>query len=143
MLSSACKYAINAILYLSNETSETKRKSVKEISDSLNIPFPFLAQLLQKMAKKNLISSQKGPNGGFFLTTENKALKLLIVVEEFDGLEKFNECAMGLPECNPLKPCPLHYTVDPLKSSFLNELKCNSIQEFAEKVSKGETFLSS
>jgi len=96
---------------------------------------------LKKIAKTNLISFQK-VLGGFFLTKENKVQKFIIVVKEFDGLEKFNECAMGLLECNPLKP---FYIIlqSRLRQSFLDELKSNSIQEFAKKVSQGETFLSS
>lgn len=72
---------------------------------------------MKKIAKTNLISFQKGLGGGFFLTKENKVQKLIIVVEEFDGLEKFNECVMGLLECNPPKPFCI-ITAEPLKAKF-------------------------
>ena len=142
MLSNACKYAINAVLYLSIESSIDHKKSVKDISEALNIPFAFLAQLLQMMAKKNLISSQKGPRGGFYLTEDNNKQKLITLVAEIDGLEKFDVCAMGLAECNSLRPCPLHTILEPVRKNLLIEISKNSIHHYAQRVKSGEVFLS-
>ena len=67
MLSNSSKYAINAILYLAIHTSINNKIGVKEIAEALNIPSPFLAKILQILAKKNAISSSKGPGGGLFI----------------------------------------------------------------------------
>lgn len=141
MLSSASKYAINAVLFLAMDSHESKKVGVKEIANSISVPEPFLAKLLQNLARRNVISSSKGPNGGFYLTEENKSQKLLVVVEQIDGLSKFEECVLGLKECSSEKPCPIHFSVQPLKKALLSELSDNSIASFAEKVKKGETFL--
>ena len=65
MLSNACQYAIRSILYLSMHSNESHKVGVKVIADELETPQPFLAKLLQQLAKKNLVSSIKGPHGGF------------------------------------------------------------------------------
>jgi len=141
MLSSASKYAINAVLYLAIESFEDKKIGAKEIAEAINIPTPFLAKLLQNLAKKNVISSAKGPKGGFYLTDENRNLKLITIVEHIDGLSKFNECVLGLKDCSGKKPCPVHFSIQPLKEKMFNELNNNSIASFAIKVKNGETFL--
>lgn len=141
MLSSASKYAINAVLYLAVESHEGKKVGAKEIATAIDVPVPFLAKLLQDLARKNVISSSKGPRGGFYLTKKNKEQKLLVIVEQIDGLSKFEECALGLKDCSNEKPCPIHFSIQPLRQSMLNELSSNSIASFAEKVRQGTTFL--
>lgn len=137
MLSNSSKYAINAVLYIAVNASENQKIGVKEVADAIQIPSPFLAKLLQTLAKKNVITSTKGPGGGFFLTEENQKLPLMEVVEHIDGSEKFSMCVLGLKECSEESPCPIHHSVQPFKVSFLHELRHNSIASFAEKVKKG------
>lgn len=142
MLSNASKYAINAVLFLALNTHEDRKVSVKEIAANIDAPVPFLAKLLQDLARKGVISSSKGPNGGFYLTDENKSQKLLVVIDQVDGMSKLKECVLGLTNCSNEKPCPVHSLLQPLRKNFLNELSSNSITEFAKKVQEGKTFLS-
>jgi Rrf2 family protein len=142
MLSNASKYAINAVLFLALDTHKGRKIGAKEIAENTNIPVPFLAKLLQELARKGVISSSKGPKGGFYLTEENKSQKLVVVIDEIDGLLKLEECVLGLHECNSHKPCPIHEMVQPLRRRFLSELNTNSIGTFAKNVEAGKTFLS-
>jgi len=142
MLSNSCKYALKAVLFLALDVHKNRKVGVKEIAAAIDVPFPFLAKLLQGLARKKIISSAKGPTGGFFLTEENKAQKLLVVVEHIDGLSKFKECVLGLKDCSSEKPCPIHFLVQPLKKTLFNEMNDSSIAIFAKKVQEGKTFLS-
>jgi Rrf2 family protein len=141
MLSNASKYAINAVLFLALDAHKDRKVGTKEIATNINVPVPFLAKLLQNLARKGVISSTKGPNGGFYLTEENKAQKLLVVVDQIDGLSKLETCVLGLVSCSSDKPCPMHDMVQPLRQKFLHELHNNSITTFAKKVQEGKTFL--
>lgn len=141
MLSISSKYAINAVLYLAVHTDESKKISAREIGEAINIPSPFLSKLLQILSRKNVISSSKGPGGGFYMTRENVNLNLIEIVKHLDGLENFEDCVLGLKKCSSEKPCPIHYSIQPLKIKFLKELNENTIASFAKKVKTGETFL--
>ena len=72
MLSNACKYAIRALLYLAIHTDEATKIGVKKIADEIEVPQPFLSKLLRQLSTNKLISSTKGPGGGFFLDPVNK-----------------------------------------------------------------------
>jgi len=72
MLSNSSKYAINAVIYLALHASPTKRLAPKDIAEALHIPTSFLAKILQTLARKKVISSNKGPGGGFWITDEEK-----------------------------------------------------------------------
>ena len=141
MLSNSSKYGVKAVLYLAVHSSETKKIRAKEIAEAIDIPSPFLAKILQPLSKKEIISSIKGPTGGFYMTPENLEIPLLEVVREIDGLEKLNNCVLGLTACNAEKPCPVHFSVQPFRLKFMKELRENSIASFAQKVKEGKAFL--
>lgn len=141
MLSNSSKYAINAVIYLALYASPTKRLAPKDIAEALHIPTSFLAKILQILARKKVISSNKGP-GGFWLTDEEKAAPLMNVVKHIGEAEKFTSCAMGFKECSSEKPCPLHNSVQPFRDNFMRELADNSIASFAKKIADKTAFLS-
>ena len=141
MLSKSSTYAIRAVLYLALHSDEAKKHSPQHIADAIKIPAPFLAKTLQILTKRDLVSSVKGRNGGFYLTKENKKNSLISIVESIDGLRKFNECMLGLPICGDENPCPIHHTVSPLKEGLINELTLKSIDDIAKEVQKGKTHI--
>lgn len=141
MLSSSSKYAVNAVLYLAVHTDENNKLRAKEVAEAIKLPPPFLAKLLQNLSRENIVSSSKGPRGGFYITPEAQERHLIEVVKAIDGVEKLEECVLGLKKCSSDKPCPVHYSVQPLKNQFLRELEENSIADFARKVKDGETYL--
>lgn len=141
MLSSSSKYAINAVLYIAVHASEEKKLRATEVADAIKLPSPFLSKLLQSLSRAQLISSTKGPKGGFFITEEAKNNALIEVVKAIDGIHKMEDCALGLKKCSSEHPCPIHFSIQPYKKKFLRELEENSIEHFAEKVKKGETYL--
>jgi len=136
MLSKSSKYAIRAILYLANHTNDTHKIGSKEVATQLNIPAPFLAKTLQELTKKEILSSIKGPNGGFFLTKENHQKSLLDIIACIDGIQKFDACFLGQHECNDETPCVVHHIYLPFKNKLMNTLKTKSILEMAKEYAK-------
>ena len=88
MLTSASQYAIRAILFLAINSNEDRKIGVKTISEALETPQPFLAKLLQKLTRNNLVSSLKGPTGGFYLDKENLTKSVWDVIKCVDNIEK-------------------------------------------------------
>lgn len=136
MFSKACKYGIRAVLFLALNTSETLKMGVKEIAGELKVPQHFLAKILQQLSKYNLISSVKGPNGGFFLSEENLESSLDKVIECIDGPEVFSSCILGLPVCSSENPCPLHIQAFAYREGLYYQLKHQPIREIAQKIEK-------
>jgi len=141
MLSKSSKYAIRSVLYLSLHSHEENKYSPKEVADAIGIPAPFLAKTLQILTKKGLISSTKGRYGGFYLTKNDRSNNLGSIVESIDGLEKFNDCLLGLPICSDANPCPIHHVVSPLKKQLIDELTYKTIDDLAREVGKGKTHI--
>jgi len=134
MLSNACQYAIRSILFLAMYSDENNKIGAKKVSIELETPQPFLAKLLQQLAKSGLVSSIKGPNGGFYLTKKDKNNSIWDIIVCIDGTSKFDSCFMGLSSCNEEAPCPVHFTVVQFKDKILSDFKGKTIKEFAEEI---------
>lgn len=135
MLSNASKYAILSTLYLAEHSNEERKISVKEIAESIEVPSPFLAKLFQQLVRGKIISSSKGPHGGFYLSEKNKKKNVLDIIDNIDGLNKLNGCFMGLHECDSANPCPVHFIVVPFKNNILEKFRDLTIIEFAQEIS--------
>ena len=134
MLSRASKYAILSTLFLAEHVKDNKKISVRVIAETIDVPSPFLAKLFQQLVKGKIISSTKGPHGGFYLTKKNQQKTVLDIIENIDGLNRLNECFLGLSECDGSNPCPVHFIVEPFKNSILGKFRDKSIMEFSKEI---------
>ena len=100
----------------------------------MDVPSPFLAKILKQLVKSKLISSTKGPNGGFYLDDKNKENNICDIIEEIDGKNKLNNCFMGLHTCDADNPCPVHHIVEPFKNNIYKKFRDISVLEFASEI---------
>lgn len=114
---------------------------VKDIAKPINVPQPYIAKLLQNLAKAHIISSERGPKGGFYLDEESKNYSILSIITLIDGKEKLKKCMLSLDNCNEEKPCPLHSSLSPSKDIILNILKNKTIKDLVMDVNSGNSFL--
>ncbi len=112
MLSATCKYGIRAVLYISSKPDTKVNVGLKEISKNLKIPQPYLAKILQVLARRKILRSTKGPHGGFYLLVPAEKLTLMDIIDAIDGRDFFDSCYVTGERCNFDKPddgrCILH-----------------------------------
>lgn len=101
-------YALRGTLYVAIMGDGDRKIRIDEMSNRLLVPRHFLGKIMNRVAKKGILSSTKGPNGGFALNDVTLSTSLLTILESTDGLDQFNECVLRLKKCNALNPCPLH-----------------------------------
>ena len=86
ILSRSSEYAIRAFLYLAKQ-EPGKLVMARQIADDAGLPGHFLAKLLQQLARKGLVRSNKGPSGGFALACDPKEINILSIVEAVEGTD--------------------------------------------------------
>lgn len=141
MLSNSAKYALKAVLYLAVHSNEHKKIMVKDLAEPINVPQAYIAKLLQELSKKEIISSTRGVAGGFYLTEFNSKQPVMNVIFAIDGSYKMNSCLLSLENCNEQVTCPLHHIAFPMRTQLIQSLKSKSIEELANEVKSGITFL--
>ena len=82
--SRSAEYAIRACVHLAL-APEGRFVMARVIAEREDIPAHFLAKILQELARKGMLKSNKGPSGGFALRIAPEKLRLLDIVEALDG----------------------------------------------------------
>jgi Rrf2 family protein len=137
LFSRQCEYAIQGILYLALK-SEGEMTSIKELTARLDIPYHFLGKILQRLAYKGLLVSQKGPSGGFALARPAKGITLFDIVEAIDGAAFMNRCVLGFAECSGKNPCAVHSSWGGIRDEIHHMLVNKKIADLARDMKKPE-----
>src|SRR5690348_13723969 len=137
MLSTSCKYALRAAVYLMARTSELSKAGVHEIAKEIEANEHTTGKILQLLAREKIISSTKGPNGGFYMASNSRPVHLIEIVKVVDGVHFFFECGLGLHKCSEKKPCPIHFTYKLSTEKLYREFSSITIQELAANIEKG------
>jgi len=141
MFSKSCEYAIKAVLYLCVHTKDGSKLSIKDLSRAIDSPEPFTAKILQTLARKKIVSSSKGPHGGFYLGPDAKPIYVMDIVDIIDGKDAFERCGLGLKACDANHPCPIHKQFASYSAKLKNLLETKTVQSMAKRVEQGKVFL--
>ena len=141
MFSKACEYAIRAVLYVSIKSLDGTKLSIKEIAKEIDSPEPFTAKILQTLAREGIISSTKGPNGGFYLDAKAEPIPLTEIVKAIDSVDVLHSCVLGLKECSDEFPCPLHSEVKAYKARVREVMNKRTVQQLAKDLARGGVYL--
>jgi Rrf2 family protein len=137
IFSRQCEYALQATSYLALKPTG-QMTSIKELTRKLSIPYHFLGKILQDLTYKGLLTSQKGPTGGFALAMPANEITLFHIVDAIDGNDFLHKCVMGFPECTGKNPCAVHEKWGGLRDGIYAMLVSRSIAQVAKEMKKPE-----
>ena len=141
MISTTCKYAIRAVIYIA-VNNHKKKIGIKKISLDLNIPSPFLGKILQTLAKHRILSSTKGPNGGFSLGLDAKDIYLMDIIDIIEGRDSFEKCAIGVKYCREQEnKCAVHKQYYKLREEMKQMFSSSNIFDLAQEIEKNKNSL--
>lgn len=141
VFSKTCEYAMRAVFYIAQRSHEGHKSGIKEIAKNIDSPEPFLAKILQKLSKEGLISSVKGPNGGFYIEPKDLERPLADIVTLIEGDQIFKGCGMGLSYCSESNPCPLHSEFKKVRNQITIMLHQTTIGKFNAELINGQLTL--
>jgi Rrf2 family protein len=107
MLSNTAEYALRALIHLAEHQEEGPLR-VDDVATALGVPRNYLSKVLHVLAKRGLLTSSRGPKGGFELGVPAEALSLYAAVEPFDDIEARRSCLLGQQACSDEHPCEVH-----------------------------------
>lgn len=140
IFSKKCELALQAVLFLSIKKDQIIFSAL-EVSKELKVPKEFVSKMLQVMTISGIIGSKKGKNGGFYLARRPSQIKLIEIVEAVDGLEVFNSCVLGFPNCSSDHPCPVHDKWGKIRDDAFKMLSEETLEQLKEKTVKKITSL--
>lgn len=143
MFSKACEYGIKATLCIAQQALKSDKKTgVKDVSKAIESPEAFTAKIMQILSKNKIVSSTKGPSGGFYIPKKDlDSIKLSAIVKAIDGDHIYKGCGLGLSQCNASKPCPVHDQFKVVRDELAKMLNNTTLLELATGLDSGLTFL--
>lgn len=133
MFSKTTEYALRATFYIAQKSSENNKLSIHEIAKAIGSPRPFTAKILQTLAKENtIISSVRGPNGGFFMTERARKQPIIAVLTVMNEQRTLTKCVLGLRQCGFDNPCPMHHRYSRVKPQIIEMFENTTIEEVAK-----------
>jgi Rrf2 family protein len=107
VISKTGEYALRAVVYIVTEGKGASMRA-NEIAKALGVPANYLSKTLHQLARAGVLSSERGPRGGFRLAGSPEDLSLADVLEPLDPTWIECGCLLGLPRCSDRNSCPLH-----------------------------------
>ena len=142
MFSKSTEYALRAVIYIARESTKDSKLGIAEIADSIDSPRSFTAKILQLLTADNkIISSVRGPHGGFYISEKAKKLPVRSILKAMGDDEMLGQCVLGLKKCSDVKPCPMHMQYKVIKEQLINLFENKTIADLAGEMADGNSFI--
>lgn len=130
--SRSAEYAIRALTLMST-FFEGKYFQVKQITRMEDISPTYLSKILRDLTKAGLLTSVRGPAGGFSLSKPPEDITLKDVIEIIDGCKIFNGCLLGDMNCDERNPCEMHDSFESVRTKLTTCFKSCNFKVLSER----------
>ncbi len=79
--------------------------SARELSERSGIPLPMVSKILKLLVRRGVLSSQRGPKGGYALTRSPDRISVADVVAAVEGPLSITECIEHPGDCRQEATC--------------------------------------
>jgi len=129
VLSRTAEYAVRAVIVLAREYGQ-RAVSADEIASLLGAPHNYLSKTLNALARRGILTSARGPGGGFSLAVAPDVLTVADIVEVFaDANGSDPRCLLRDSACDPAHPCSTHQRWKDLTRNAREPLMRTAISE--------------
>ena len=129
MLSQSVGYAATALGCIA--AIGGKSVLVKEIAEACDIPTAYLAKIVNAMAHKRIVQTQRGVGGGVSLARDPAEITLYELCVALDDPVVQPRCMLGNAECTNDRACPAHEFCTEHREKLADFLKRTTIADIA------------
>ncbi len=107
MLSRTSEYALRAVLLLSRRDNG-EPLAAEAVATALGVPGNYLSKVLNRLTRRGVLESVRGPGGGFRLARRPEQIAVADIVGEFDERSGLSGCVLSERACDAGAPCEAH-----------------------------------
>jgi Rrf2 family protein len=134
MFSTTAEYALRAVVYLA--MNPKTRSNSQTISENTKAPAGYVSKVLNDLVRADIVTSQRGPNGGFGLARPASRITVLEVINAVDPIERIRTCPLNIPS-HGANLCRLHRKLDDAIAMIEKTLSGSTIEEMCEPARAG------
>lgn len=131
-LTKLADYAVRAVVHLASVDTGAVATTV-DIAEANAIPGPFLAKVMQALARGGLVHAHRGKGGGFSLLKNPHNISIRDIVEAVEGPIILNRCVMRNQLCERDVFCGAHPVWIEAQEALVNVLDSYSVAHMAER----------
>jgi Rrf2 family protein len=136
-LSKKADYALIAMKHLAIRP-DAASASAREIAEQYDIPVELMAKVLQRLARRGLVTSHQGTRGGYRLSRPSTAISVADVIQAIDGPLTVTACSTEAENCGQYAKCSVRDPLWRIKDRILAALATCSLQEVATEIPSGQ-----
>jgi Rrf2 family protein len=121
------EYALIALRHLQQNKNSTLSSS-KEIAEKYDIPKELLAKILQNLVKNKVLTSTKGPNGGYKIATDPSKVNMTNFFEFIEGPFGIIDCHLD-SGCEKQRKCTIKAPLDKINDSIRSVFDNMTLEE--------------
>ena len=129
-LSKKADYALIAMKHLATR-ADAASASAREIAEQYDIPVELMAKVLQRLARRGLLTSHQGTRGGYRLSRPSHAISVADVIQAIDGPLTVTACSTDAENCGQFAKCSVRDPLWRIKDRILLALSTCSLAEVA------------
>ena len=115
LLSQTTEYALRAILHIAAHANGSPVRA-NELATAIGVPQNYLSKTLHQLARAGILTSTRGPTGGFRLAVPAESLTLQRVAATFESAPP-RRCLLGHGICGETPFCSVHTRWAPIASA--------------------------
>ncbi|MCC6683015.1 MAG: Rrf2 family transcriptional regulator [Phycisphaeraceae bacterium] len=133
-------YALVALTYLGRlQRQQAGPVSARQIASQFDLPTPLLSNVLKDLAQAKLVSSTRGPSGGYELAGDPQRTTLMEIITAVEGPVQLSLCTdstTGLSimgqGCSHENCCPIRSPIRRLHQRIANMLEQMTLADLME-----------
>lgn len=142
MLSQKTRYALRSLLYLA-ERPDDRPVQTAEIAATQQVPRKYLELIMLELKKAGMVTSRRGPGGGYVLARAAAEISFVEVLRVMDGpiamvpcasLNFYNRCG----DCHDEASCAIRRVMGRVREDAVRILAGTSLADAARLELEGE-----
>ncbi len=124
--SNAMTIGMHSLIILAREK---KPMNAIQLADRIGSTKFHVAKVLQRLVKDGILSSMRGPTGGFSLIKEPTEITVLNIYNSIEGEIDYDECHHTNP-VTPVDKCIRETIVKKMTEDFVNYMKDHTVADY-------------
>jgi len=128
-LSKKADYALIAMKHLAIRPDAPA--SAREIAEQYDIPVELMAKVLQRLARRGLLTSHQGTRGGYRLGRSAAIISVADIIQAIDGPMTVTACSVEDENCDQFAKCSVRDPLWRIRERIVSALTTCSLQEIS------------
>jgi len=128
-LSASATHALRAVAWLA-ANEQVDAMLGRDLARKVGVPAPYLAKVLATLARTGVLTASRGVRGGYRLARPARHIRLMEIVEPFEGKRARPGCLLRPDEpCREDAACPAHAAWSDVKATYLGFLETTTLAD--------------